>query len=216
MFDLFNELIAINNEEKVNLLYSRSNYGTDKKHMFDKKNEEYKYECCYSITLKDGIKFFYSSTNTNGHFNIPKIIWSNGLGTYPIIDDTGKYGLTQFSYGIIDKKENFEKIKKALNSHKFLNLFKYCKFTNNKYDHKVIRTFKKNFYENFQEDNEIENDNTSISSKSTTKSSKSTKSLTNEDAVLCGASLKKKGETCKNKANSECNGRCKRHFVKVI
>jgi hypothetical protein len=52
-------------------------------------------------------------------------------------------------------------------------------------------------------------DNESISSKSSTKS---TKSSTNE-IILCGAPLKKKGETCKNKANSECNGRCKRHFI---
>ena len=33
---------------------------------------------------------------------------------------------------------------------------------------------------------------------------------------LCGASLKKKGSTCKNKANPDCNGRCKRHHITVI
>ena len=38
----------------------------------------------------------------------------------------------------------------------------------------------------------------------------------NEDAILCGAFLKKKGETCKNKANSDCNGRCRKHYVIVI
>ena len=47
-----------------------------------------------------------SELKFDGHFDIPKVIWSNGLGTYPIIDEDGKYALTQFSYGIIDDKGN--------------------------------------------------------------------------------------------------------------
>jgi hypothetical protein len=58
------------------------------------------------------------------------------------------------------------------------------------------------------------NDDKSISSKST-KSTKSTKSSTDE-VILCNAPLKKKGETCKNKANPQCDGKCKRHFVVVV
>jgi hypothetical protein len=37
-----------------------------------------------------------------------------------------------------------------------------------------------------------------------------------EDTILCGAILKKKGKTCKNKGKKECNGKCKKHFVLVI
>lgn len=36
-FDLFNSLIVNESEEKINVLYSRSNYGTDKKWMTEKK-----------------------------------------------------------------------------------------------------------------------------------------------------------------------------------
>ena len=46
------------------------------------------------------------------HFDTPKVIWSNGLGTYPIIDKNGDYGLTQFSYAIIDKREKLNNIEK--------------------------------------------------------------------------------------------------------
>jgi hypothetical protein len=74
-------------------------------------------------------------------------------------------------------------------------------------DHPELKEFDKNFYEYILA-NEIESDNTSISSKSTTKSSLA------DEIILCGASLKKKGETCRNKANPECNGRCKKHYVK--
>ena len=33
---------------------------------------------------------------------VPKVIWSNGEGTYPILDTKGEFGLTQFAYGITD------------------------------------------------------------------------------------------------------------------
>jgi hypothetical protein len=146
MFNVFNELIAKRNEKKVRVLYSRSAYGTDKKHMSKKKNDNYKYQCCYIITVKDGLKKYYSSTNKNGHFNVQKVIWSNGLGTSVILDDNGDYGLTQYSYGIIDSKENLSLIKKTMESSDFIKLMSYCKFTNNKYDYKVIKTFRQDFY----------------------------------------------------------------------
>ena len=94
------------------------------------------------------MKCFYSSEK-NGHFDIPKVIWSNGLGTYPIIDKNGKYGLTQFSYGIIDDKKNLNKIKLSLENTNFIKLMEYVKFTNNKYNYKVIALFKKDFWKEF-------------------------------------------------------------------
>lgn len=83
---------------------------------------------------------------------VPKVIWSNGLGTYPIIDKSGEYGLTQFAYGIVDDVENLESIKKAMESTKFIDLMKYVKYTNNKYNYKIIGLFKKDFYKYFLDD----------------------------------------------------------------
>jgi hypothetical protein len=148
-FDGYINLIAKENQEKVNILYSRSAYGTDKNNMSRPEIEDFIYPCVYTITQREGINLFFSNTNNNGHFNIPKVIWSNGLGTYPIIDSTGQYGLTQFSYGIVDELENLENIKNALESDKFLKLMEYSKFTNNKYDYKVISTFRKDFWKDF-------------------------------------------------------------------
>jgi len=167
-FELFNKLIAQNDEETVKILYSRSDYASDKKWTNLKKTKEYIYPCCYSITMKNGINFYYSSTNNNGHFNVPKVIWSNGLGTYPVVDEDGKYGLTQFSYGIIDSQDKLKSIEYAMNSKLFLELFTYCKFTNNKYDYKVISTFKKDFYVGFlpKLDNKIQNIDSELKLKS--------------------------------------------------
>ena len=116
--------ILYEKDEKIKILESKlnekSNFINDLENKFKyienkltiTENEIINYrELLNTITLKNGINLYYSSTNQNGHFGIPKIIWSNGLGTYPIIDLNGEYGLTQFSYGIYDNKNNLELIK---------------------------------------------------------------------------------------------------------
>jgi len=148
-FDKFEKLIAKPNEETVKVLYSRSAYGTDKPNTSFDKCDVFTHPCVYTITKKDGINLTYSNLKNNEHFNIPKVIWTNGLGTYPVIDESGKYGLTQFAYAIEDDIQNLKNIETALNSDDFLNLMKYIKFTNNKYDYKVISTFRKDFWKEF-------------------------------------------------------------------
>jgi hypothetical protein len=147
-FELYEKVLSLNGEEKVEVLHDYSSYETRKKWISKNKSEEYKYPCCYTITIRDGMKCFYSSEK-KGHFDIPKVIWSNGLGTYPVIDENGEYGLTQFSYAIVDDKETLNNIKLALENTKFIKLMEYVKFTDNKYNHKVIALFKKNFWKEF-------------------------------------------------------------------
>ena len=139
----------MNKQKTVNILYSRSEYGTDKKNIKrDNNNNIFKYPCIYTIT-QTGVNYYYSSEK-KGHFDIPKVIWSNGMGTYVIKDEKGEYGLTQFAYAIVDKVENLEVIKNAMNSKRFIELMKYASITtNNKYNHKVIGLFKKDFYKEF-------------------------------------------------------------------
>ena len=149
MIDSFEKIVAKKDEETVNVLYSRSDYGTDKRHMSKVKTEEHIYPCVYTITKRDGLKYFYSTNNKNGHFGQTKLIWSNGLGTYPILDESGKFGLTQFSYGIIDNIENLKLIKKVFESTLFIQLMNFIKFTNNKYHYKLISTFRKDFWKEF-------------------------------------------------------------------
>ena len=147
-FELYEKVLSLNGEEKVKVLQDYSSYETRRKWISKNKSEEYKYPCCYTITAKHGMKCVYSSKK-KGHFDISKIIWSNGIGTYPIIDKDGEYGLTQFSYAIVDTPENLEKISIAMNNEKFINLMKFVMFQAHKYNYKVIGLFKKDFWKEF-------------------------------------------------------------------
>ena len=123
-------------------------YGTDKKNTKKIKNNIFKYPIIYTI-YKDGTIKFYYSNNIDGHFGIPKVIFSNGAGD-PIIDKNGDYGMTEFSSAITDNKDNLKKIYKAMITERFSNLMKYVVFKEtHRYNYKIIGLFKKDFYKYF-------------------------------------------------------------------
>ena len=144
-------LVSKNNEQKVNLLYSRSAYGTDKINVSKSQGGEFIYPCVYTVNYLSQPTFHYSNTNQNGHFGIPKVIWSNGrissVGSY--IDEMGEFGLTQFSYAIVDDVENLPFIKRALDSVKFKRLMELCAVGQLTINYKVISTFRKDFWRDF-------------------------------------------------------------------
>ena len=148
-FELFENILQFDEHgEKVNILHDYSTYETRKLYLRLTQDDVYKYPCSYTITQREGLKCYYSSEK-RGHFDVPKVIWSNGQGTYPIVDSDGAYGLTQFSYGIIDDLENLENIKIAMNSPEFIKIMKYVMFQAHKYNHKVIGLLKKDFWRDF-------------------------------------------------------------------
>lgn len=151
MFSKVNKLTAKDGEQRVEILYSRSIYGTDKKNMSREKDDKFKYPCIYTVPKGDIPNLFYSSVNDKGHFGITKLIWSNGriisVGSY--IDDIGEFGLTQFSYAIVDSVENLKNIKKAFDSKEFRSLMEACAVGDMTINRKSISTFRKNFWKEF-------------------------------------------------------------------
>jgi hypothetical protein len=83
--------------------------------------------------------------------NKKKLIWSNGriksIGS--VIDKEGKYGLTQFAYGIVDEEHNLENIKNAFDSHRFRRLMEYCAVGQLTVNYKIVALFKKDFWKEF-------------------------------------------------------------------
>jgi hypothetical protein len=146
-------LIARNGEERVNVLYSRSAYGTDKKNTSKQQTEEFKYPVVYGVSsVDDSLVLQWSSTNKNGHFTIPKLIWSQA-GTIStagsFLDTSGEYGLTEFTYAIVDEPENLPLIKKAFDSKEFRNICDAGAINRNIIDRRTLATFRKDFWKEF-------------------------------------------------------------------
>jgi hypothetical protein len=150
MFDDILSLIAKEGEEKVESI-SDSSYHTQREFMSKLQSDLNRYKCIYTVKSGDIPTIWYSDRNTNGHFGIPKLIWSNfrisSAGT--LIDKNGKYGLTQFSYAIVDKPENLDYIKKAFDSKKFRDMMENCSVANMSINRKIISTFRKDFWKEF-------------------------------------------------------------------
>jgi len=149
MYDAFQKLIPKKGEETVKILYSRSAYGNDKPHMSKEQTEEFKYPCVYYTYKNGSTKLFYSNTNKNGHFGIPKLIWSQGI-SMPIIDANGEYGVMNFACSIIDNIQNLERIKQAMLNPEFIKLMSYSNgISGQRYDNKAIALFRKDFWIDF-------------------------------------------------------------------
>ena len=152
--DLLNSLLAKEGVEKVTVLHSFSNYETRKTWMSKMYDNDFIYPCVYTVNYLSQPTFYYSTLNTNGHFGVAKVIWSNGrissVGSY--VDMTGEFGLTQFSYAIVDDVENLPNIKKALDSPRFKKLMELCAVGQLTINHKVISTFRKDFWKDFIDD----------------------------------------------------------------
>lgn len=153
MFKEFEKLLAKDGEEKVQILHSFSDYETRKPHVSKEQNEEFKYPVVY-VTYKDGsVNFMYSNTQEKGHFGTPKVIWSNGGATTPIIDGKGDYALTQFSYAIVDEPKNLPFIQKAMLTPEFMKLMSFADGVTgvgrHRYNKKAISLFRKDFWKEF-------------------------------------------------------------------
>jgi hypothetical protein len=150
-YEFLKTLIANENEESVDLLYSRSFYGTDKPNTSNIKDTNFIHPCVYTVTSENIPTLFYSSLNNKGHFGIPKLIWSNGrissIGSY--IDNDGNFGLTQFAYAIADDVKTLPLIKKAFDNPKFRKLMENCAVGQLTINYKVLSTFRKDFWKEF-------------------------------------------------------------------
>ena len=147
-FDLIDRMTQGN--ETVDMLYSRSDYASDKKWTAKTKDVEHKYPVVYSVNRKHEAKFIWSSNNIReGHYNKSKVIFGSGATGF-IVDDTGEYACSEWCTGIIDEVDNLENIKKALDSSKFKNqIVKATSVSKAEINRKVLKKFKKDFWREF-------------------------------------------------------------------
>jgi hypothetical protein len=207
MFDEIKSLIKFS--EKTDVWRYRTLYSTENKKLVSKiKDDDFKFPLVYTINKKNEITFRYTNDNTKGQFGKTKFIFSNGAGFHS--DFNGELGLTEWAYCIYDKPENLQKIEKAFRNKNFNKIKSAIQLDSSTYNIKIMKLFRKDFYDYYQEQNDNNNndDDKSISSKSSTQSK--------GDKICCSSTLKS-GLQCSYEAKfGEFCGRHKPKNIEII
>jgi hypothetical protein len=144
--------IMTNGTNGIDIIYSRTIYGTDKNNMKAKPTEKYKYPIVHSINQK-GLVFWYTDDKTKGHFGVSKVLLNFNEQQYPVNDFEGKYGMSQITFGIpITSKKQGDDIVKAINTDAFKNIIKATKWGAFQTDWRMFKYFKPDFYKQFLKD----------------------------------------------------------------
>jgi len=141
-FKLIKKLLAKKNDDKVEILHD-TKFDSERKQMSKKKSSKFKYPCIHSTPQK-GVVYFYSSQKLEN--KKPKVIFGNSGVYETVINKKGKYCMTEHAMGIVDKPQNLERIKKALQSPQMKEILKACLWSNFQIDWKLFTYFKKDFY----------------------------------------------------------------------
>jgi hypothetical protein len=148
-YDKLVKLIAKPGEQKVEMI-SNSAYHTQRDYVNKTKTKEFKYPLISRVRVGLDFDEYWSSTNQNGHFDIPKLVFSlEGAATGVYLDIDGTYGLTQFSWAIVDDVENLTQMKKVFDSSVFRELMTATTLKGDVFNYKIIATFRKEFWKDF-------------------------------------------------------------------
>ena len=143
-------LIAKRPSDMIQVI-ANSSYHTQRDHISKEKIGKFKYPCIYTVNSKGETRLVFSSRNDKGHFNIPKLVFSRGRisSANYFIDSKGDYGLTEFSYGIVDSPKNLQHIYNAMRTAKFKNLMESCSMSMLQIDQHIMKLFRKDFWKEF-------------------------------------------------------------------
>ena len=134
--------------EKINMLYSRSDYASDKKWTRKITSETHKYPVAYSVNRANEVKLIWSEINNKGHYGLPKVIFGSGATGF-VIDESGQYACSEFCTGIVDDVENLESIKSVLNSARFKDIILATSVSKAEINRKILKYFRKDFWKEF-------------------------------------------------------------------
>lgn len=153
-FEEIFSMMATPTEEKVDVIHSFSAYESRKPHVSKEKISNHVHPCIMNIGKGDKItKIYWSNTDKNGHFGLPKVVFGR-FGSNVFIDEKGEYGMCQDGTAIVDDEETLSKVKKAMQSKRFVELMENCDVggLGTIYNRRVIALFRKDFWKEFIDD----------------------------------------------------------------
>jgi len=149
-FKFIQSLIAGPNDEKCEVLYSRSIYGSDKPWMNEEKKGKFKYPCVHSTPTNGDPRLWFSSKREE-FFGVSKVIFGDSdTITSVIIDMDGKYGITDHGIGAaVSSRTEADGLKRALESSKFNDVLKACRWSQFQIDWRLFTLFRADFWKEF-------------------------------------------------------------------
>ena len=156
-YSLIKRILCSINDPPVDIIYSRTQYATDMEWVNETKTDAYKYPLIHSTPKKSEIRMFWTSTKEPPirgvfipMFDIPKVIFGEAGINTAVLDNGGKYGLTQGAMAIpIKSKKEGIAIKLALESSIFERIINAMSFGNFRIDWRIFLFFKRDFYKYF-------------------------------------------------------------------
>ena len=159
-YSLVKRILAGPKYPSIEIIYSRSQYGTDMSWTNETKTAKFKYPLIHSCPQGEGPRYYYSSIMSLKDedekdekdeiqmFGKKKVIFGeSGFHGNTILDNEGKYGMTQGAMAIpfLTKKEGL-RIKKGLESPEFARIIKAMSFGNFRIDWRIFLFMKRDFY----------------------------------------------------------------------
>ena len=154
-FEIIEPLLLSSDGDSI-VLFSRCQYGSDQDWVSDKQDERHIYPVVHS-TPNGGARILWSSKNNTATtveqneripmFGVPKVIFGESGINDVILDQEGKYGMTQGAIGLkIQIEHEGPTMKKALESAMFNRILDAMSFSNFRIDWRMFLYFRPDFY----------------------------------------------------------------------
>ena len=138
--------IMVKDHEKgggLPVLYDSAMY--DARKLTKRQTDKHKYPVIHTLTQK-GMGLRYADHASNTQFGVSKVILNVNEKQYPVLDMSGKYGLSQLSFAIpIRTKTEGERIIQCIESPVFQDVLRATKWGSFQTDYRMFHYFRKDF-----------------------------------------------------------------------
>ena len=154
MIDRVFSMLAKPGEEKVEVIcdYAYGTVKTKKAQTMDTtKHDGFIYPVIYSTPVR-GPTVWYSNTNKNGHFGIPKVVLNPSRPIGFVIDEKGEYGMSEYCVGIVGEISYLRMVADVIANQKtngFAEFMESCHLADNIFNKNVISFLRHDFWREF-------------------------------------------------------------------
>ena len=131
-------------DSSIKVIHDSSTY--DARKLTKKMTSKHNIQIVHTLT-REGIGLRYADHKDMKHF-VPKVILNLNEKQYPINDVTGKYGMSQLSFGIpIHSRSEGDKVIRCIESPIFQEILQATKWMSFQTDHRMFSFFHRKFYD---------------------------------------------------------------------